>query len=406
MMSLKQCTTLLAVFTVLATQSAHGQGNAWPPAYSSQRHGNTFTFNNHTYTISGPRASSVYVRPLDPFIAITPTWRYNDGGMTKPIGNNTPVSLRPSDDVLEGRIGAGGSIFQTNPKNYLFEIYPVMFWYWDITRDGTVPNDGPVPVYIQLKLGHEGYVHAFVIASKGSAFCQSNGLYGGPGLTAFASGSYHQQELGSTSIHDTFSTIIQQLVFKNGIARIVAADWVRVNGSIDSIDYPATGSIGTLTSSVDAVVPYAFYNSNIIKFIVPVPVTDHFIQFAYSSTSGNSGSLWMIPSETGECYLPDSSFPAGQYRFVITGHSSLKKVVNVTVPTVGSVADISLNLLYGDGTHNNVIDVDDLNATLSAYNSVRGDGTYVWDYDYNQDGKIDSDDLAIVLNNYNTAGEN
>jgi Calx-beta domain/SdrD B-like domain len=58
--------------------------------------------------------------------------------------------------------------------------------------------------------------------------------------------------------------------------------------------------------------------------------------------------------------------------------------------------------LFGDGTGDGVVDVDDLLAFASAYGTGSGGPGYLWYFDYNADGVIDVDDLLAFADRYGT----
>ena len=70
-----------------------------------------------------------------------------------------------------------------------------------------------------------------------------------------------------------------------------------------------------------------------------------------------------------------------------------------------SQQNISFIVCPGDTNGDGSVDMSDLAAVLGAQNSCTGDANYDAAYDLDSSGCIDSDDLDIVLENYNTACE-
>ncbi len=107
--------------------------------------------------------------------------------------------------------------------------------------------------------------------------------------------------------------------------------------------------------------------------------------------------------------LPSGAFsvpgiPMGNYTMHVKGTRYLAR--NVTVFNANGDLNLPnpISLLAGDVTNNNTVDVDDLTALLTVYNTAAGDGMYVPNADLNLDGRVNVDDLTILLNNYNSTG--
>ena len=75
------------------------------------------------------------------------------------------------------------------------------------------------------------------------------------------------------------------------------------------------------------------------------------------------------------------------------------EIAQVTKATSGIVKTAKKNFLAGDIIMNGVIDLYDLSAVSSYYgksNLTAGDKDYI-QYDLNRDGKVDLDDISILL---------
>ena len=134
------------------------------------------------------------------------------------------------------------------------------------------------------------------------------------------------------------------------------------------------------------------------------------VTFTFRKPGASDYVVTKSVSSSGSVNLPD--VPAGLY----TLHISAPRYLSLNVPNVdlrgtGFTLTTDLaNLLAGDTDSNNVVDVDDLTTLLFAFNTVKGDGSGLYEAyptgDINQDGKIDVDDLTDLLFNFNISGDN
>ena len=106
-------------------------------------------------------------------------------------------------------------------------------------------------------------------------------------------------------------------------------------------------------------------------------------------------------------YVP--GIPAGTYDIGIKTTQTLRRILRGVSTGNGAVTLNFPALLNGDENNNNIVDVDDLTDLLFAFNTVKGDGSGLYESypnaDLNQDGKIDVDDLTDLLFNFNVAGD-
>ncbi len=124
------------------------------------------------------------------------------------------------------------------------------------------------------------------------------------------------------------------------------------------------------------------------------------IGFTFRSAGFPDFAPTFLVSRTGEYSL---LLPKRAGTLHIKGQRYLAKnlVINLTA---GDLFGVNATLLVGDVNGSNKIDVDDLTALLTVYNTQLGDGQYLPNADLNLDYSINVDDLTLLLHNYNTTG--
>lgn len=115
-------------------------------------------------------------------------------------------------------------------------------------------------------------------------------------------------------------------------------------------------------------------------------------QFTRTVTLDNSGAFSL------------DNVPANNYTVSIKGAKWLRKNVAVDL-TNGEVPGFNVTLLAGDTNDDNRIDIADLSALVSVYNTSVPGGIFTDPIDFNCDGRYDFIDLLILVGNYNTAGD-
>lgn len=106
--------------------------------------------------------------------------------------------------------------------------------------------------------------------------------------------------------------------------------------------------------------------------------------------------------------------PDGSYLLAIKGERSVSRLLNVTV-TNGVATVPNTSLLGGDANGDDIVDVLDLSAIISAFDAVLDEDPNTagnqpsanWDSgaDFNYDGFVDVLDLAILISNFDLTGE-
>ena len=140
--------------------------------------------------------------------------------------------------------------------------------------------------------------------------------------------------------------------------------------------------------------------------VIPVPP----VSIRVKGTVTDFTQSVQLPS-TGAYYLTNLS---GNFGIGVKGDRQLQSVANVTIGGTQNFSLVGGDIQVGDGAgnyapNNNIVDVDDLTDLLFAFNTVKGDGSNLYethsyaDLDYN--GKIDVDDLTILLFNFNVSGD-
>src|SRR5262249_16703578 len=99
-----------------------------------------------------------------------------------------------------------------------------------------------------------------------------------------------------------------------------------------------------------------------------------------------------------------TNIPARTYNLAVEGSKWLRKVVAVDT-TQGDVSGLSVPLLAGDVTGDNVVDIDDLGELANAFNTASGDPLYDANADLTCDGVVDVDDLGLLALNFNVTGD-
>jgi subtilisin family serine protease len=99
-----------------------------------------------------------------------------------------------------------------------------------------------------------------------------------------------------------------------------------------------------------------------------------------------------------------SGIPARVYKVAVKGHKWLQHLVTVD-PTLGTVSNLTINLLAGDIREDNKVDINDLGVLASAFGSTPSSGSWNEAADLNCDGKVDITDLGLLSNNYGKTGD-
>ncbi len=130
---------------------------------------------------------------------------------------------------------------------------------------------------------------------------------------------------------------------------------------------------------------------------LPQPVNFVFIDdfgdsFTRSANVGNQGEFSLL------------NIPRQAYTVRIKGDKWLAKIVQIAPATTEFLA-LNTELLAGDATNDNAVDITDLLLLIAHYNQTQDVGDYLDSADFNTDGTNDITDLLLLISNYNVVGE-
>jgi hypothetical protein len=94
----------------------------------------------------------------------------------------------------------------------------------------------------------------------------------------------------------------------------------------------------------------------------------------------------------------------GDYEFTVKGVHTLRIKERVTVKP-GVNGYLFKVLPEGDADNNNVVDKNDFQQVLKAFNKRKGNPAYNENADFNQDGKVDILDFSLLAKNWQKKGE-
>jgi hypothetical protein len=167
-----------------------------------------------------------------------------------------------------------------------------------------------------------------------------------------------------------------------------------------SVTVTATYGGVTKTASIKVKTPVALKGKVLLEGVVNSAQP---INFEFRPQDGTA-SFNKTATLAADGSFSFSGIPARVYKVAVKGHKWLQKLVSVD-STLGTVSNLTINLLAGDVKEDNKVDINDLGVLASAYGSTPVSGNWNEEADLNCDGKVNIADLGLLSNNYGKTGD-
>jgi len=147
----------------------------------------------------------------------------------------------------------------------------------------------------------------------------------------------------------------------------------------------------------------AISHSTQITFELRKPGTTNIIANAYNDENPNLPGTQITTGSDGS-YILDS-IPEGIYDITAQGSKWLRQKRSKVIVSLGNNTGLDFNLLGGDATHSNSVNILDLNLLKATYGKSAGQPRYDERADFDNSNQVNIKDLNILKANYGKIGE-
>lgn len=206
------------------------------------------------------------------------------------------------------------------------------------------------------------------------------------------------------AFHDAFAQHVDILADNSGdsgagqLSLLGFYDRALTEAEVQALGPVGTDLVGTLPARLQGTVALAGFTGELRNRIVRVEMRQ----------AGEPNAVLIAPAYLGAAgqllvNLPDS-FAAGSYDLLVRSAGTLQsKLSNVAISATGATLDLSLRI--GDVNADDIVDGNDVNATLAAFGAEIGSPEYVEAADVNGDGIVDGNDVNAILANFGAESE-